>query len=334
MNFAWQVFWRFAVVLWVGVGAARQAGAQGNVPYRVPVPLPAYKISVEVDTTRGWRRGGTGTLNFSQVSMSNWAAGGQSSLSLLGLANAYLHYRGPQHTFDMSGDLVYGLLKPGKARMRKNDDRLELNARYGRQFTDKLSYTAQMNVKTQLTPTKSLEKLDSLLSRFFSPAYVLASLGIEYKPSNDFSLFLSPATGKFTIVANQTLADAGAFGVQGARRDTAGVRVRGTGERFREELGAYLNARYRRGLGQNIVYQTRLELFSNYFHNPQNIDVNWENAINFKVNKLISANITTNLVYDDDILVPIDRNEDGIPDDRGRRIQFKEALGIGLMYKF
>ncbi|GAB3233381.1 DUF3078 domain-containing protein [Hymenobacter seoulensis] len=331
-----KIYVRAAAVLCglLGSWLAPSALAQSTVPYRPPVPQPTYKISAEVDTARGWRRGGAGTLNFSQVSLSNWSPGGQSSLSLLALGNLYLHYRGPEHTFDLSGNLVYGLLKPGKSRMRKNDDRLEVNGRYGRQFSEKFSYAAQVNLKTQLTPTKALDKPDSLLSRFFAPAFILASVGIEYKPNADFSLLLSPLTGKFTVVADQQLADAGAFGVRPAGLGPDGVPLPGTGERLREEVGAYLNARYRRQLGTNVTYATRLELFSNYFHNPQNVDVNWENLIDFKVNKFISASVTTNLVYDDDILVPIDRDEDGTAEERGRRIQFKETLGIGLTYKF
>ncbi|UOQ72633.1 hypothetical protein [Hymenobacter cellulosilyticus] len=77
-----------------------------------------------------------------------------------------------------------------------------------------------------------------------------------------------------------------------------------------------------------------MDLFSNYLHNPDNVDVNWETLISFKVNKFISSSITTTLVYDDDVLVPIDQNDDGVPDSRGRRIQFKETLGIGLTYRF
>ena len=303
-------------------------------PNRAPAPLPAYKISAEVDTVRGWRRGGAGTLNFSQVSLRNWAPGGQSSLSLLATGNVYLHYRGPEHTFDLAGNLVYGVLKAGKGRLRKNDDRLELNGRYARQYAPAWSYAAQVNLKTQLTPTKSLENPDSLLSRFFAPAYVLASLGVEYKPNTDFSLLLSPITGKFTVVADQTLADAGAFGVRAARRTANDLPVAGTGQQLRAEIGAYLNAQYRHTLATNITYATKLELFSNYFHNPQNIDVNWENLVDFKVNKFISASVTTLLVYDDDIPVPVDRDNDGVPESRGRRIQFKETLGIGLTYKF
>jgi len=309
--------------------------AQEPIANRAPVPQAAYKISGVVDTVRGWQRGGTGTLNFSQVSLSNWAAGGQSSLSLLGLGSSYAHFRGDNHTFDLAGNLVYGLLKAGKAKLRKNDDRLEVNARYARSFAQNWSYAAQLNLKTQLTPTNDVVKTDSLLSRFFAPAYILASIGFEYKPGEAFSLFLSPTTGKFTVVADQTLSDAGAFGVRAARRGTDGRVVAGTGERLREELGAYLNARYRRPVMANITYQTRLELFSNYFHNPQNIDVNWENLLDFKINKFFSASVATTLIYDDDILVPLNQDEQNSNlTARGRRIQFKETLGIGLTYKF
>ena len=321
-----------SALIWLPLASAQ---AQDPIPNRVPAPLAPYKISAEVDTARGWRRGGSGTLNVNQVSLSNWAPGGQSSLSLLGLGSSYAHFRGEKHSFDLAGNLVYGLQKAGKAKLRKNDDRLELNARYARDFAPSWSYAAQLNLKTQLTPTNDIVKNDSLLSKFFAPAFVLASVGVEYKPGEAFSLLLSPATGKFTVVADQALADAGAFGVRAARRENDGRIVAGTGERLREELGAYFNARYRRPVMANITYQTRLELFSNYFHNPQNVDVNWENLIDCKINKFFSASVATTLIYDDDILVPLNADEQNADlTARGRRIQFKETLGIGLTYKF
>jgi len=295
------------------------------------IALDPYKLSTEIDTARGWRRGGTSSFNFSQVSLSNWAAGGQSSLSLLGIGNAYAHFRGEKHTFAAAFDLVYGLLKAGPAKIRKSDDRLEMNVRYARQYSEKWSYATQVNVKTQLTPTKSNEIRDSLTSRFFAPAYILASAGWEYKPVDFVSVLLSPATGKFTIVNSQKLADYGAFGVQGARRTADGRLIAGTGKQFRSEVGAYVNARLAKTILPNISYQTRLELFSNYFHNPQNVDVYWTNLINCKVNKFISANVATILMYDDDIPVPIG---DGTSGEKGRRIQFKETLGIGFTYRF
>lgn len=55
------------------------------------------------------------------------------------------------------------------------------------------------------------------------------------------------------------------------------------------------------------------------------------------MNKFISANINTQLIYDDKILIPTDRNGNGtIEPGEGVRskIQFKEILGIGFSYNF
>ena len=85
---------------------------------------------------------------------------------------------------------------------------------------------------------------------------------------------------------------------------------------------------------ENITFQTKLDLFSNYLKNPQNIDVNWENLVDLKVNRLISVSIFTHLVYDDDIDLIVDNQATGEPENKGPKVQFKETLGIGLSYKF
>ena len=52
------------------------------------------------------------------------------------------------------------------------------------------------------------------ISDLFSPAYLLVALGLDYKPSDHFSAFIAPITGKLTFVTDQKLSDAGAFGVK------------------------------------------------------------------------------------------------------------------------
>jgi len=55
------------------------------------------------------------------------------------------------------------------------------------------------------------------------------------------------------------------------------------------------------------------------------------------VNKFISANINTQLIYDDKIKVPFDKNGiNGIEAGEvvGSKIQFKEILGVGFSYNF
>ena len=54
--------------------------------------------------------------------------------------------------------------------------------------------------------------------------------------------------------------------------------------------------------------------------------------IAFKVNKFISASLSTQLIYDHDILIDIDSNGDGNFDIKKPTTQFKEVFGIGLAY--
>lgn len=97
------------------------------------------------------------------------------------------------------------------------------------------------------------------------------------------SLFLSPATGKFTIVNDDALSAAGNYGVD-------------RGKKFRSEMGALLKFQVNKEILKNVTAQTKLDLFSNYFHNPQNIDVDWSVLINMKVNEYLSANLVSHAV--------------------------------------
>jgi hypothetical protein len=58
---------------------------------------------------------------------------------------------------------------------------------------------------------------------------------------------------------------------------------------YEPEFGGYLRAVYRIDLFENITFQTKLDLFSNYLENPQNIDVNWENLLMARITEYISA---------------------------------------------
>ncbi|MCX2742132.1 DUF3078 domain-containing protein [Pontibacter anaerobius] len=285
------------------------------------------------DTVNIWDFGGIGTVNFSQVSLSNWAAGGQNTVSVLGNANLYANYAKGKNTWNNSLDLTYGLVKLEGRRVQKSDDKLELNLKYGYRASKKWFYTTQLNIKTQLTPTYTITR-DTLRSNFFSPAFVLASLGMDYKPNEKLSVFISPFTGKFTVVANQGLADKGAFGVEAGEKDIEGNIIPGTGEHLRKEFGGYVNVRYKTEILKNISLQSKLDLFSNYLRKPENVDLNWENLINFKVNKVVSASFFAHMIYDDDIMVDVDRDGDEKTDGRGPRLQLKQTMGIGISYKF
>lgn len=304
--------------------------------FLINTATPAYAQTIAPDSVfaeKDWNFGGTGTLNISQVSLNNWAAGGQSSVSVLGIANLFSNYKKGSNTWNNTLDLTYGTVKLQNQRVRKSDDRLELNLKYGRAASTDWFYTAQVNFKSQLTPTYTPSR-DTTLSQFLSPAFVLASLGMDYKPNDKLSVFISPVTGKFTVVRDQMLADMGAFGVAAADTDIFGNPIPGTGQNFRKEFGGFVNVRFKNEIIKNVTFQSKLDLFSNYLRNPENVDINWENLVDMKVNRFLSASIFLHMIYDDDILVNIDDNNDGVTDSRGPRLQLKETLGVGISYKF
>ena len=85
---------------------------------------------------------------------------------------------------------------------------------------------------------------------------------------------------------------------------------------------------------ENVTLNNKLEFFSNYLEKPQNIDIRWDVMLNMKVNDFLSANLITNLIYVDDIKVPLDRDDNGEVDSSSFMIQFKEMFGVGLNLKF
>lgn len=278
-----------------------------------------------------WELGGTSRLNFSQVSLSNWAAGGQNSISINGLISLHAHKSKTKGRWENFLEMGFGIVKQGKLNWVKTDDRIDFTSKYSYNARKNWNYAALLNFKTQLTDGYNYPNDSIKISGLFSPAYFLESFGLEYKPNTNFSCFIAPITLKITIVSNQNLANQGAFGVQPSEKDNLGNITR-QGENVRTEFGSYIRMFYEAKVIENINFNTKLELFSNYLNNPQNIDVNWECLLSLKVNKYISATVSTQLIYDEDIDIATDTDKDGINDTHKPEIQFKEVFGLGLTY--
>jgi hypothetical protein len=147
-----------------------------------------------------------------------------------------------------------------------------------------------------------------------APAYVIVAAGMDWKPSSTFSLFLSPITTRWVIVNDNELSAKGAYGVD-------------TGKTVRNEIGAYLTATVNREIIKNLTYKAKLDLFSNYKHNPENIDLFMTNLLSMNVYKGFGFNIGVDLVYDDDV-------KTFGPDKNAPRLQVRQFIGIGYQRKF
>jgi hypothetical protein len=270
-------------------------------------------------------------LNGSQTSFVNWAAGGRNNVSVLGYIDFSAIYQKKRikWTNDIKlalGGMFYTDSAGKKQGLQKTDDRIDIATSFGYEFKKHWFATAIGGYRTQFLDGFTYPNDSVPISRFMAPGYANFSLGIEYAPVDYFNVYLSPIASKMTVVNDERLADAGAFGVKKAEYDlTTGVLLK-HGLRFRNEMGAYFRVRFQKELFKNIEMKARLELFSNYVEKPQNIDVNFENIFTFKVNKWFQASLQWNLIYDDDIKI---RDSKG---NTGPRTQFKSVIGLGISY--
>ena len=303
------------------------------------ITMSMAAIAQTKDTTSHWKKGGVGTLNFGQSSFTNWASGGENSLSVGALLSLYSNYKNGKTSWDNTLDLAYGMLQTGVAPLRKNEDKIDFSSKYGRYaFYQHWYYSVLVNFKSQFADGYNYPNDSIVASHFMAPGYLLGSIGMDYKSTNNaLSFYISPLTSKTTFVNDQHLADAGAYGVTAAKFDSVNhiyIMVK-HGETVLNQFGGYLKFTFKKDIFKNVNFATKLELFSNYLKDPQNIVVNWENIIGMKVNKYLSATISTNMIYDNNVPVPVKRTENGVTiNGTGPRLQFKEVLAIGLSYKF
>ncbi len=265
-----------------------------------------------------WKTGGRGAVNFNQVSFVNWAAGGENSYSVSGLVHLYANLRKGKATWNNTFDIGYGVIRQAELGARKADDRVELMSKFGYHAINRWYYSGMVNFRTQMDQgfNYSQDEPPLLISDLMSPGYLFTSVGMEYKSEDDnFHILISPFTGKTTFVFNDSLSDAGAFGVE-------------PGDNVRQEFGGFTKVSWKREVWTNVHLTSRLDLFSNYLDNPQRIDVNLEVILMMKINQYLVTTLTTNLIYDHDIKIT---DRDG---NTGPRTQFKEVLAIGLSYTF
>lgn len=281
--------------------------------------IPGFIKAQEIpDSLKSWKKGGDFSFTFSQVSLNNWSAGGKNSMAGTLLVNAFANYKKNKSVWDNTLSLGYGLTKQGSDNAVKTEDKLYLTSKYGYSAGKSWYYSGLVDLKTQMAKGYQDPPENTIrISDFFAPAYVLLSLGMDYKPNDNFSLYISPLTSKMTLVLDDAFSDAGAYGVD-------------PGDKIKNEYGALLKSVYKKSnVIKNVDFFTRLDLFSNLEDEPQHIDVDWEARFNMKVNKYLSAVFAFNLLYDHDI-----KYVDSSGTTRGPRVQTKQLLGFGLNFKF
>jgi hypothetical protein len=278
---------------------------------------------MDVDTLGPrWTTSGVFTINLTQVSLSNWAAGGFSSVSGITMFNGQANWQSGRKAWDNTLVLAFGGQRQQDGPTVKTEDRVEALSKYGYRLNNAWYLAGLAQFRTQFT--EGFDADGRRISHFMAPGYVIGGVGMDYRPNERFTLFMSPATARLIVVQDELLWDVS---------DDPEYRVYGVvrGNTTELEFGGFVRLQFTTELAKNITFTTRGDVFSNYLRNPGNLDVNWETLWGFKVNEWFSATLNTVLIYDHDVLLPKTDAEGNIY--TGPATQFKQTLGIGLTFK-
>lgn len=282
------------------------------------------------DTIRvgNWEITGKISMNLSQSYFANWSAGGTSSMTPIGRFTMSANLNKNRHSWTNWVDLALGYSLFLDVDPLKTDDKIEYISSYRYELHKHWYFTVMGKFASQFAKGYDYS-LDSTnyISKFMAPAYIDIGPGIMYKPTDWFFVNLAPVTPAWIIVNDQGLADIGSYGLEPAVYDTNG-NVITHAKKVKMMFGAKLMMVLQKEVYKNITLGTKLELFSDYLNNPQNIDVNWQVLISLKVNDWLNVDIQTTLLYDDDIMI---LDKDG---NIGPRVQFRELLMLSVGYAF
>ncbi|RAI88029.1 DUF3078 domain-containing protein [Algoriphagus yeomjeoni] len=275
-----------------------------------------------------WKTGGNYNLNIQQVTLSNWAAGGASTFAMNSGLTLFANYKKDNKVWDTQLTVSLGFNRQDDRdfKTRKTNDNFTFVSNYGRELSEFFYLSTQLDARTQLLagykfsrPAGSDVEIRTKISDLLSPGYVQSSTGLNYrktyKDKSKLSVILSPFTGRFTIVLDDSLSRAGAFGVV-------------PGENVRAEAGVSVAASVTDvQLMKNVTWKSDINLFSNY-EVFGNMVVNFKSVIRMQVNKFISTRIETVLIYDEEVFI---KQDDGTS---RQAVQLQNLINFGISLDF
>jgi len=251
------------------------------------MPAPAIK----------WTRGGAINLSVNQGGFDNWVATGDADYSLG--VNGYLNLfankewkgkrKGKAKVWSNNLDVYEAIQSIHNERTDDNnfsklDDRIDFQSKYAVEIGKKLYLGAIANARTQLYDTKNSDK--KRISGFFAPAIVtFAPIGLDWRPCEGFSAFITPASLRWIFVTN------GPYSISINNFENPKPFGVDPNKEVDFQPGAYAQFNLNKKLAKNIRLRSRLDLYSNYRNNPDNVDIYFTNFLSLTVNKWISAGI-------------------------------------------
>jgi len=269
----------------------------------------------EVDSTKveGWKKSGLTSLIVNQTAFSNWVSGGENSIAATLSVDYNINYYKNGWSWDTKIIGSFGINKNSDSKyFKKIDDRIEINSLIGKKFIEKFSFSSFLNFKTQFAkgfkysnPSEDVE-IKEETTRFLSPAYLQIGVGVYWKENNSLWVNMAPITGRLILASKKFTDnlenDEEYFGIP-------------KGEISRFELGASISAFYKFEVIENIQLEQRINLYSDYLEQAENIDIDYTITAFMKINDYLSTNLIIQCLYDENAI---------------KKVQLREVFGLAI----
>ena len=280
------------------------------------IPLSFFSQEKIVDTTEvaGWKKSGKSSFLINQTAFSNWVSGGENSIAGTLSVDYDINYYKNEWSWDTKIIGSFGVNKNSDSNfLKKIDDRIEINSVIAKEFIDKFSFSGFLNFKTQFargfqySTNEEGDEIRNEKTRIFSPAYTQLGAGVYWKESNALWVNFAPITARLILVNKKFTNDLDDgedyFGVPG-------------GQNSRFELGASVSAFYEFELVKNISLEQSINLFSDYLHKANNVDLDYILTFNMKINDYLTTTLIVEALYDNNAV---------------KRIQLREVFGLAFV---
>ena len=295
-----------------------------------------------------WKCQGSASLQFTQSYFSeNWYQGGENNYAGIAMLTAEANYdnkKKVQWDNKFEAQLGFQTATNDEHKARVTSNLLRITSKLGYKAIKNWYYTGQLMTYTQIAPyyDKNPLKDDGSYdvkpwkTRFGTPWYMTLSVGMDYKFKSkkdrvELSVYLSPVAYYMTYVerlgalygnpANLDYNPRYYGDMYGIKEDADGIYTEHSFHKFGPNFT--INSKIK--VMKNVQWTSRLYWFSN-FHSTL---IEWENTVDFTINKYISAKFYAYPRFDD--ASPKYKNP---KKHRGNYLMFKEWLSLGLSYKF
>lgn len=251
--------------------------------------ISARPMDLVITRPNFWKFAGDYYLQFMQNTYSsNWYQGGESNYSVLGRVTLQANYNNKQKVkFENRLEMNLGF-QTNKSdtvhSVKTSSDQLRYTGKFGLQASKKWYYTLQAVGTTQFTRSYASNSR-SYNSAFLAPLTLNISLGMDYeanwlKGKLKGSAHIAPIATNYKYVSKRALVT------------RHGIKE---GDKHITDYGSTITLDGTWKFSDNISWKTRLYWYTTY----KRTEITWENTINLKVSKYISANIYIYPRFDD-----------------------------------